>query len=153
LKQYDSLAQDVLKGRRICRFCNPCGTHCACAAALTEGKPLRGAGRSLSRREPAGAKAILIHESGGKPLAVGRNKNGTVDIGLAQYNSSNLPELYKYGIRPEHLFDECVASFVAAWHYAKRINEYGNTWFAIGAYHSKSPVENKNTRLQSTNNS
>lgn len=88
-------------------------------------------------------RAILLVESGGKPLAVNRNSNGTLDVGIAQINSIHFKELKKYGIRPDHLFDECIATFVAAWHYAKQVKLYGNTWRAIGAYHSRTPSHNE----------
>lgn len=88
-------------------------------------------------------RAILIVESGGRPLALNRNRNGTYDIGIAQINSIHLQELARYGIRAEHLFDECIAAFVAGWHYARQVRAFGNSWQAIGAYHSRTPEHNQ----------
>lgn len=87
--------------------------------------------------------AIMLVESDGRPHVVSRNSNGTLDIGMAQINSIHLRELSRYGIRAEHLLDECVAAFVAAWHYARQIARLGNTWQAIGAYHSRTPRHNE----------
>lgn len=36
---------------------------------------------------------IVEHESGGNTMAMNRNKNGTIDVGLGQINSSNLDTL------------------------------------------------------------
>lgn len=94
------------------------------------------------RVNPDILKAILLVESGGKPLALNRNANGTLDIGVAQINSIHLQELSRFGIRAEHLFDECISAFVAAWHYARQIRLFGNTWKAVGAYHSRTPSHN-----------
>lgn len=91
-------------------------------------------------------KAILKVESSGNPLAINRNANGTVDVGIAQMNSMHFKELAKYNIVPNQLFDACTAIYVAAWHLAKQIDRWGNTWFAIGAYHSATPYYN--TRYQ-----
>ncbi len=88
-------------------------------------------------------RAILLVESGGRPLVVNRNPNGTLDVGIAQINSIHFDELRRYGIQPAHLFDECIAIFVAAWHYAKQVRLYGHTWQAIGAYHSRTRVHNE----------
>jgi soluble lytic murein transglycosylase-like protein len=87
--------------------------------------------------------AIILVESDGRPLVVNRNRNGTLDIGMAQINSIHLPELARYGIKQEHLFDECIAAFVAGWHYARQVRHLGNTWQAIGAYHSRTPHLNE----------
>jgi len=86
---------------------------------------------------------IILVESDGRPHVVNRNSNGTLDIGMAQINSIHLPELSRYGIHSSHLFDECVAAFVAAWHYARQVRRLGNTWQAIGAYHSRTPHHNQ----------
>ena len=38
--------------------------------------------------------------------------------------------------------DGCVSVYVAAWHLKSKMVKYGNTWTAVGAYHSESPHEN-----------
>jgi hypothetical protein len=91
---------------------------------------------------PSVVKAILKVESSGNPTAINRNKNGTVDVGIGQYNSMHFKDLASYGIAPEQLFDACTAIYVTAWHLSKQIKRHGNTWFAIGAYHSATPFFN-----------
>ena len=81
-------------------------------------------------------RAILRVESGLKPKSVGRNNNGTVDVGIGQMNSMHFKELSVFGIAPGDLLDPCVGTYVAAWHLKKGINKYGNTWFGIASYHS-----------------
>lgn len=87
-------------------------------------------------------KAILKVESGFNPTAVNRNPNNTVDVGIAQMNSMHFAELRQFGIAPGHLMDGCIATYVAAWHLAKQMKTYGNTWFGIAAYHSATPCFN-----------
>lgn len=84
-------------------------------------------------------RAIAWHESKLNAWAIGRNSNGTLDLGRMQINTIHLSELSKYGIAPEHLLDPCVSDFVGAWLYAKKVKRHGNTWTAVGAYHSETP--------------
>ncbi len=88
-------------------------------------------------------RAILKVESNFNPKAMNKNRNGTTDVGMAQINSMHFKELKSHGIAPDDLLDGCIASYVAAWHLKKQITAYGNTWFAIGAYHSATPCFNK----------
>lgn len=88
-------------------------------------------------------KAILKVESGFKADAVNKNRNGTVDVGMAQINSMHFRELSKYGIGPDDLMNACIATYVAAWHLAKQYRAHGNTWFAVGAYHSTTQCFNR----------
>lgn len=85
-------------------------------------------------------RAIGWHESRLKPSAIGKNTNGTIDIGAFQINSMHLSELAKYGVDKAALLDGCTAAYVGAWHYKKQIKQYGNTWQAVGAYHSRTPA-------------
>ncbi|MFC0402405.1 lytic transglycosylase domain-containing protein [Paraburkholderia rhizosphaerae] len=84
-------------------------------------------------------RAIAWVESRGNPAAEHRNANGSVDIGELQINSIHLRELASFGIGAQALRDECVNIYVAAWHLKKKMVKYGNTWNAVGAYHSESP--------------
>jgi hypothetical protein len=87
--------------------------------------------------------AILWQESRWKADAIRSNRNGSTDYGIAQINSVHLPELKAYRISEDDLMDACVGTYVAAWHLRKQIVRYGNTWFAVGAYHSVTPALNK----------
>lgn len=82
--------------------------------------------------------AIAQVESGMNPQAVGKNRDGTEDIGLMQINSRWLPVLAEYGIQRGDLFDPCVSVHVGAWILAQNIARHGNTWRAVGAYNAAS---------------
>ena len=45
---------------------------------------------------------------------MGRNRDGSRDIGLMQINSSWLPTLVGHGINDHHLFDACTSIHVGA---------------------------------------
>ncbi len=87
-------------------------------------------------------RAIIQVESNFNAKAVNKNTNGTTDVGVAQINSMHFKELSKHGIAPSDLMNACVSSYVAAWHLKKQIVAYGNTWFAVGAYHSTTKCYN-----------
>lgn len=88
-------------------------------------------------------RAILWNESGMRPRAVNKNANGSVDVGIGQINSIHFKRLRSLGVTPELLLDACVGTYVAAWHLQLQIKELGNTWAAIGAYHSRTPIYNQ----------
>ena len=81
-------------------------------------------------------RAIGWHESALQPRAVGHNADGSVDLGAFQINSAHLPELARHGIDRAALADGCVSAEVAAWHYRRQVEQQGDTWLAVGAYHS-----------------
>ena len=82
-------------------------------------------------------RAIGWQESRLQPAAIGRNANGSIDVGAFQINSVHLSELGRYGLDPAALADGCVSAEVAAWHYRRQIDLQGDTWRAVGAYHSR----------------
>ena len=84
--------------------------------------------------------AIAEVESGLRPTAIGRNTNGSIDIGLMQINSLWLPELRRHGIAARDLLDPCVSVHVGAWVLAQKMRMHGNTWTAVGAYNAGSAV-------------
>jgi len=90
---------------------------------------------------PMMLRAIVWQESHGIPSARHDNANGTVDIGIAQINSIHLPALAGYGIAPTALYDGCVNVYVEAWILKQKMVKYGNTWQAVGAYHSETPTK------------
>jgi hypothetical protein len=87
-------------------------------------------------------RAVLRVESSLKPDAIGRNKNGTFDIGIGQINSIHLPELKKFGIEPGHLADACVGTYVSGWFLKRAIAARGYTWEGVASYHSRTPEFN-----------
>lgn len=84
-------------------------------------------------------RAIARQESSMRPEAVGRNTNGTRDLGVMQINTSWLPKLAKAGITERHLMDPCVNIHVGAWVLANAVKDHGMSWKAVGVYHSPTP--------------
>ena len=84
-------------------------------------------------------KAIAFKESRFKPNTITSNTNNTQDIGMTGTNSVHLPELKKFNIDRTDLLDPCKSIYVSAWLVRKKMNKYGNTWKAYGAYHSETP--------------
>ena len=84
---------------------------------------------------------IAVVESQNNPKAINRNKNGSIDFGLMQVNSIHLPELKRYKIGRRDLMQSCKNIYVAAWLLRRAMNRYGNTWAAVGGYHSNTPKE------------
>jgi soluble lytic murein transglycosylase-like protein len=108
----------------------PAADHCLMPAAQRHGV------------NPHILRAILQVESGMRPHVVNRNRNGSIDVGMAQINSIHFRELSQWGITPDRLLDPCVATHVAAWHLKRVMLVHGNTWFGVAAYHSVTPVHN-----------
>jgi soluble lytic murein transglycosylase-like protein len=92
-------------------------------------------------------RAILKVESNLNPHAIGRNDNGTLDVGIGQMNSMHFKELQRHGVTPSDLRDACIGTYVAAWHLSKVIARHGNTWRGIAAYHSTTPYFNNRYQI------
>jgi soluble lytic murein transglycosylase-like protein len=84
-------------------------------------------------------RAIAWQESRNRPDALNKNTNGSTDYGIMQINSIHLSTLKQYGITRDTLMEPCKNVYIAAWHLRQKMNKYGNTWQAIGAYHSETP--------------
>lgn len=80
--------------------------------------------------------AIAWHESHFLAWKVRRNTDGSVDYGLMQINSRNLPALR---LDERSVMPACVNIRAAARLYRRAIAHFGNTWAAVGAYHSTTP--------------
>jgi soluble lytic murein transglycosylase-like protein len=83
--------------------------------------------------------AIAAQESSLNPSAVHQNEDGSQDVGLTQINSKWLPHLSKLGVTPENLSNPCINMHVGAYLLSLKMIQHGNTWQAIGAYHSNTP--------------
>jgi soluble lytic murein transglycosylase-like protein len=82
-------------------------------------------------------RAIAFQESSFRPGVVSQNTDQSIDVGTTGTNSVHFPELKKYGVSPNDLLDPCKSVYVGAWLYSKKVKKYGNTWLAVGAYHSE----------------
>ena len=82
--------------------------------------------------------AIAQQESSLNTRAIGRNRDGSRDVGLMQINTTHLPLLARYGIHEEHLYDPCTSIHVAAWLLANNFRRLGYNWDAVGAYNAAS---------------
>lgn len=87
-------------------------------------------------------RAIAWQESRLNPQAMNRNTNGSVDYGALQINSIHLKRLAQFGVDATNLMDPCVSAYVGAWLLREQFERYGNTWQAVGAYHSRTPALN-----------
>lgn len=85
-------------------------------------------------------RAIAWQESRNRPDAKHVNANGSIDYGVMQINTIHLPTLAQYGIGKEALMSPCKNIYIAAWQLRRQVNRYGNTWAAVGAYHSATPA-------------
>lgn len=95
-------------------------------------------------------RAILKVE-GGSVGQAGDNSNGTQDLGPMQVNTVWLPELASYGITRDQLqSDRCINVLVGSWILSRQFkaatklegSDQRRYWWAIGAYHSRTPQRN-----------
>ncbi len=84
-------------------------------------------------------RAIAYYESHLNPDALNHDANGTVDVGIMQINSIHFPTLRREGIDLKQLQDPAVNADVGAALLRDAVNQYGPTWRAVGAYHSRTP--------------
>jgi soluble lytic murein transglycosylase-like protein len=84
--------------------------------------------------------AVAKTESNFNKYAINKNKNGTIDYGMFQINSSNLN---RFKIHPSYVInDVCYASKVAAYVLSSCIATYGNTWRAVDCYNKGKNAKN-----------
>jgi len=85
-------------------------------------------------------RALAWQESHNQPDAHHLNGNGSIDYGVMQINSIHLRDLARYGIDKDTLLQPCKNVYIAAWHLHRQMLKYGNSWAAVGAYHSETPA-------------
>lgn len=83
--------------------------------------------------------AIAAQESSLNPRAVHVNTDGSQDVGLTQINSKWMPHLSKLGVTAENLSNPCINMHVGAYLLSLKMIQHGNTWRAVGSYHSNTP--------------
>ena len=89
--------------------------------------------------------AVALTE-GGEPGLMVRNKNGTFDLGLLQFNTSYLKELRPYGVTDQAVQSRtCYPFHLAAWRIRQHLNESGNVSPLTKAafYHSRTKKHNE----------
>ena len=85
-------------------------------------------------------RAIAAQESSFNPNAKHpKNADRSTDYGLTGLNSVHLRELARYGVTAADMMDSCKSVYLAGWHLSNMVKRFGNTWEAVGAYHSKTP--------------
>ena len=114
---------------------------CSAANATESGDDCYDKAGAYQGVNPLVLRAVAWRESKGDATAINRNANGSIDVGQLQINSIHFPDLARQGIPHRALTDPCVNIYVAAWLLKQKMVRYGNTWRAIGAYHSESPHE------------
>jgi soluble lytic murein transglycosylase-like protein len=83
--------------------------------------------------------SIAVVESKMNPNSIGKNKNGTIDVGLMQINSVHFPKLESYGIKPEDLLDPCTNIDAGAWELSDCIRRFGLNENALTCYNGLVP--------------
>ncbi|MFA6396058.1 MAG: lytic transglycosylase domain-containing protein [Sulfurimonas sp.] len=78
--------------------------------------------------------SIAKVESGLNPLALGKNTNGTYDMGIMQINTCHHKTLAKFGISKEDLWNPETNINVGAWVLAGCVKRNGYTTKAIDCY-------------------
>ena len=150
------IVHGIFQGRKIFSFTKKIGfgrhfRHAACLAAMLlscHGAQANSGNCWEASATKYGVDPFLLAaigrvESSFNPKAYNRNKDGTEDIGIMQINTKVLHEVSRFGITRDQLFEPCINIDVAAWKLASHFQNYGVTWFAVGAYHSKTPTFNR----------
>lgn len=91
-------------------------------------------------------RAIATHESRMNPSLVLENTNGSYDLGLMGINTAHLKtgeKLARAGFTPQNLLEPCNNVMAGAYLLALKIQTFGLTWTAIGAYHSTTDEFNR----------
>lgn len=95
--------------------------------------------------------AIARHESRMNPNLILRNTNGSLDLGLMGINTVHLASsepLYRAGMNPQMLMDPCTNVMTGAYLLRLKMEKFGNTWQAVGSYHSTTDVHNARYQRQ-----
>ncbi|MBN3759801.1 lytic transglycosylase domain-containing protein [Burkholderia sp. Ac-20365] len=129
-----------MKRRRILRIAGSLLCASTSLAALPAHADCFDDAAAWQHLNPLILRAIAWQESHNNADATHANANGSIDYGVMQINSIHLPELARYGIRRDALMVPCKNVYIAAWHLRKQVVRYGNTWAAVGAYHSSTPA-------------
>ena len=78
--------------------------------------------------------SIAKVESGLNPVAINKNRNGTMDMGIMQINTVHLPTLAKYGVTQSHLWEPETNINIGAWVLSGCVKRNGYTTKALDCY-------------------
>jgi soluble lytic murein transglycosylase-like protein len=120
-------------------FACVCASLCLLHASVAQADCFDDAA-AYQKVNPLILRAIAWQESHNRPDAQHKNANGSIDYGVMQINSIHLAALSRYGISSHVLMEPCKNVYIAAWHLRQMMNKYGNSWRAVGAYHSETPA-------------
>jgi hypothetical protein len=92
---------------------------------------------------PATVIISVLNTEGGYQGAAIKNRNGSIDYGSMQINSSWLPTLEPYGYTAQKLqFNPCDNVMAGTWILSQQIAESPQYWKGVGDYHSHTFWEN-----------
>jgi len=109
---------------------------------------------SRSYRIPEAIYRAILMTEGGSLGTVAHNRNGTDDLGIAQINTSWLPQLGLQGItRTRLLTDGCLNVHVGAWILGKELSgadphDAGDFWRRVGNYNSHTAIYNQRYQVK-----
>lgn len=94
--------------------------------------------------DPDLLRAIAWNESTFNPQAVGKNSDGSLDIGLMQINTQHADALLRVGVTQNNLSqDPCMNIYTGAYILATSFKKWGISWAAVGAYNAGFKDTNK----------
>src|ERR1700722_7949826 len=111
------------------------------SALLIHGVPIECINRAaITYIVPAKVIISVLEVEGGRVGSATPNKNGTVDLGPMQINSSWLPQLAHYGYTRQQLqYDPCVNVLVGTWILSNKITQVATQssdyWQGVAGYH------------------
>ena len=94
---------------------------------------------------PANIVLAVAEKEGGKPGLWVKNRNGTFDVGVMQFNTRFLNDLKPYGITADAVSqDNCYAFDLAAWRLRGHLqHDKDDVWTRAANYHSRTPKYNQ----------
>lgn len=103
------------------------------------------------RLDPDYLRAIAFKESKYKPKSIGKNNDGSIDLGIMQINSSNIEWLKRkfpdISIR-RLLVDNCYNIQVGGYILNENFKMYGRSWLAVGVYNAGGKNNPKRVRIR-----
>ncbi len=99
---------------------------------------------SIKFNVPANIILAVAEIENGRAGKSARNGNGTLDVGLMQFNTRYLATLAQFGIHATDVAaSNCYSFDLAAWRIAGHIDrDSGDIWTRAANYHSRTPVYN-----------